>query len=122
MKNKINALDIILIIAAFAVCFSFAMVQVKNASLSSRTVKLTVTLEPDTAALLKTGDAIVMNGVEGRITGIDLMGGESAATVAFAKERLPDPPKIGEKASFSTQRVRAEGFVYSITETEGDGQ
>ena len=122
MKNKINVLDIILIIAAFAVCFSFAMVQVKNASLSSRTLSFAVTLEPETAALLKTGDTVVMDGAEGKLERIDVMGNESVAVISFPKELLPDPPKIGEKASFSTLRVRAEGYVYSITETEGDGQ
>lgn len=121
MKSKINILDIAIMIMIFAVCFSFAVVLIKDISSPVRDTSLALAVDRSTAALLKPGEKAYLDDREGRIISVESAGDESMAIIEFEGASRRDLPKIGEKTHFTTKTVYAECTVYSVTETEGDG-
>ena len=121
MKNKVNILDIAMMIIAFTVIFSFAVMLIRDISSPERDTSLSLAVDRSTAALLKPGETAYLDDREGRIVSVEGAGVENLAIIKFENASRRDLPKIGEKTHFTTKTVYAECTVYSVTETEGDG-
>lgn len=120
MKSKFNVIDIIIFTAVFAICFSAIMLLIRDFSVASYSVDVTVCIEDGVSAVFIKGETAEFEGKDGKITGETVADGKKYVTVTFESARADSMPLIGEKVCFTTKRVYAEGTVYSVTEKEED--
>ncbi len=120
MKSKFNVIDVILFTALFAVCFSVIMLLIRDFSTASYKVELTVCIENGPGTPFSGGEAAELCGRQGKIVSDTVAGGKRFVAISFESTRAASMPKAGEEIVFTTKRVRAEGEVYSVTETEED--
>ena len=120
MKSKFNVIDVIIFTAVFAVCFSFIMLLIRDISSASYNVELTVRIENGAGVDLAKGESAELDGRVGKVKAEAVSGDHKYVTVEFGSTRASSMPKTGERISFTTKKVYAEGIVCSVTETEGD--
>ncbi|MBO4501765.1 MAG: hypothetical protein J5760_05930 [Clostridia bacterium] len=124
MRSKLNTLDIIMILVAFALCFLAVTLFIRDLY-DTKSVTLKVAVSDELYGLLKRGDEVELNGLSGEIVSFEegtfiFEDGTygKAAVIAFGGAGSNDLPKIGEKTTFTTKTVSADGIVTDKTETE----
>ncbi len=124
MKTKLNTLDIIIILVAFALCFLAVTLFIRDLYYS-KSVTVKIAVSDELYGLLKRGDEVELNGVSGEIAALEegtfiFEDGTygKAAVITFGGADMNDLPKIGEKTTFTTKTVCADGIVADRTETE----
>ena len=120
MIKKFNLLDIAICILVLTLCFGGIIYLIKSATADIRTVVITVTVSDDTAQNITLQDSVFLESGEklGTITAMRTLDSqiksEKVLEITLKSENGKVSFKTGQTIAFRTNRIKAEGTIYSI--------